>query len=194
MKANKWISMAMALAMTAGSGMTAYAAELETPEEPSVPAAEQPAEQTDTAAVVEDMISQLEEDLAADETQADEIAAETEETAPAEAETKEAAPAEAETEETAPAETEDTEAAPAEQKPYTAEHQARLEQKALKIELARQLRENRLADKQARIALLDRLKELHAALEGQEMQDDDELVIELRSIQEQIKAYRQSRR
>lgn len=65
---------------------------------------------------------------------------------------------------------------------------------ALKIELARQVRENRLADKQARIALLDRLKELHAALEGQEMQDDDELVIELRSIQEQIKAYRQSRR
>ena len=182
MKANKWISMAMALAMTAGSGMTAYAAELDTPEEPSVPAAEQPAEQTDTAAVVEDMISQLEEDLATDETQADEIAAETEEAAPAEAE------------ETAPAETEDTEAAPAEQKPYTAEHQARLEQKALKIELARQLRENRLADKQARIALLDRLKELHAALEGQEMQDDDELVIELRSIQEQIKAYRQSRR
>lgn len=174
MKANKWISMAMAMAMTAGSGVTAYAVELETPEEPSVPAAEQPAEQTDTAAVVEDMISQLEEDLAADETQADEIAAETEETAPAE--------------------TEDTEAAPAEQKPYTAEHQARLEQKALKIELARQLRENRLADKQARIALLDRLKELHAALEGQEMQDDDELVIELRSIQEQIKAYRQSRR
>lgn len=57
MKANKWISMAMALAMTAGSGATAYAAELETPEEPSVPAAEQPAEQTDTAAVVEDMIS-----------------------------------------------------------------------------------------------------------------------------------------
>lgn len=56
------------------------------------------------------------------------------------------------------------------------------------------MRENRLADKQARIALLDRLKELHAALEGQEMQDDDELVIELRSIQEQIKAYRQSRR
>lgn len=184
MKANKWISMAMALAMTAGSGVTAYAAELETPEEPSVPTAEQPAEQTDTAAVVEDMISQLEEDLAADETQADEIAAETEETAPAEAETEEAAPAEAETEETAPAE----------QKPYTAEHQARLEQKALKIELARQLRENRLADKQARIALLDRLKELHAALEGQEIQDDDELVIELRSIQEQIKAYRQSRR
>lgn len=174
MKANKWISMALAMAMTAGSGMTAYAAELEMPEEPSVPAAEQPAEQTDTAAVVEDMISQLEEDLTADETQADEIAAETEETAPAE--------------------TEDTEAAPAEQKPYTAEHQARLEQKALKIELARQLRENRLADKQARIALLDRLKELHAALEGQEMQDDDELVIELRSIQEQIKAYRQSRR
>ncbi|WP_318360901.1 hypothetical protein [uncultured Agathobaculum sp.] len=174
MKANKWISMAMALTMTAGSGATAYAAELETPEEPSVPAAEQPAEQTDTAAVVEDMISQLEEDLAADETQADEIAAETEKTVPAE--------------------TEDTEAAPAEQKPYTAEHQARLEQKALKIELARQLRENRLADKQARIALLDRLKELHAALEGQEMQDDDELVIELRSIQEQIKAYRQSRR
>ena len=164
MKANKWISMAMAMAMTAGSGMTAYAAELETPEEPSVPAVEQPAEQTDTAAVVEDMISQLEEDLAADESQADESTAETEETAPTE------------------------------QKPYTAEHQARLEQKALKIELARQLRENRLADKQARIALLDRLKELHAALEGQEMQDDDELVIELRSIQEQIKAYRQSRR
>ena len=75
MKANKWISMAMAMAMTAGSGMTAYAAEPETPEEPSVPAAEQPAEQTDTAAVVEDMISQLEEDLAADETQADESAA-----------------------------------------------------------------------------------------------------------------------
>ena len=174
MKANKWISMAMAMAMTAGSGMTAYAAEPETPEEPSVPAAEQPAEQTDTAAVVEDMISQLEEDLAADESQADESTAETEETAPAEAETEEAAPTE--------------------QKPYTAEHQARLEQKALKIELARQLRENRLADKQARIALLDRLKELHAALEGQEMQDDDELVIELRSIQEQIKAYRQSRR
>lgn len=189
MKANKWISMAMALAMTAGSGVTAYAAELETPEEPSVPTAEQPAEQTDTAAVVEDMISQLEEDLAADETQADEIAAETEETAPAEAETEEAAPAEA-----APAEAETEETAPAEQKPYTAEHQARLEQKAIKIELARQLRENRLADKQARIALLDRLKELHAALEGQEMQDDDELVIELRSIQEQIKAYRQSRR
>lgn len=164
MKANKWISMAMAMAMAAGSGMTAYAAEPETPEEPSVPAAEQPAEQTDTAAVVEDMISQLEEDLAADESQADESTAETEETAPTE------------------------------QKPYTAEHQARLEQKALKIELARQLRENRLADKQARIALLDRLKELHAALEGQEMQDDDELVIELRSIQEQIKAYRQSRR
>ena len=157
MKANKWISMALAMAMTAGSGMTAYAAELEMPEETSVPAAEQPAEQTDTAAVVEDMISQLEADLAADETQADEIAAETEETVPA-------------------------------------EHQARPEQKALKIELARQLRENRFADKQARIALLDRLKELHAALEGQEIQDDDELVIELRSIQEQIKAYRQSRR
>lgn len=172
MKANKWISMAMAMAMTAGSGMTAYAAEPETPEEPSVPVAEQPAEQTDTAAVVEDMISQLEEDLAADETQADESAAD---------------PAASETETT-------EEADSTEQKPYTAEHQARLEQKALKIELARQVRENRLADKQARIALLDRLKELHAALEGQEMQDDDELVIELRSIQEQIKAYRQSRR
>ena len=149
--------------------MIAYAAEPETPEEPSVPAAEQPAEH---AAVVEDMISQLEEDLAADETQADESAA---------------APAASETETT-------EEADSTEQKPYTAEHQARLEQKALKIELARQVRENRLADKQARIALLDRLKELHAALEGQEMQDDDELVIELRSIQEQIKAYRQSRR
>lgn len=172
MKANKWISMAMALAMTAGSGMTAYAAELDTPEEPSVPTEEQTAEQTDTAAVVEDMISQLEEDLAEDQTQADKSAA---------------APAASETETTVEADSN-------EQKPYTAERQARLEQKELKIELARQLRENRLADKQARIALLDRLKELHAALEGQEMQDDDELVIELRSIQEQIKAYRQSRR
>ena len=153
MKANKWISMAMALAMTAGSGMTAYAAELNTPEEPSVPTEEQTAGQTDTTAVVEDMISQLEEDLAADQTQADEDAAASTVSEP---ETTE-------------------EAASTEQKPYTAEHQARLEQKA-------------------RIALLDRLKELHAALEGQEMQDDDELVIELRSIQEQIKAYRQSRR
>lgn len=106
MKANKWISMAMAMAMTAGNGMTAYAAEPETPEEPSVPVAEQPAEQTDTAAVVEDMISQLEEDLAADETQADESAA---------------APAASETETT-------EEADSTEQKPYTAEHQARLEQ------------------------------------------------------------------
>ena len=67
MKANKWMSMALAMALTAGSGVSAYAAEVDTPADSSVPAEQQPAEDTPTVEIVEGMIEQLEQEIADDE-------------------------------------------------------------------------------------------------------------------------------
>ena len=214
MKANKWMSMALAMALTAGSGVSAYAAEVDTPADSSVPAEQQPAEDTPTVEIVEGMIEQLEQEIADDEN--DSAVEETptaESTEDAEAPDGEAPTGEAdadnvEEETEAPTEeegkTEELPEQPDEKPEHShggsgqkeeraAAHQERLAQRDAKIELARQTREARLAAKESRIAMLDRLKELHALLEGQEMDDQDELVIELRAIQEQIKAYRQSR-
>ena len=67
MKANKWMSMALAMALTAGSGVSAYAAEVDTPADSSVPAEQQSAEDTPTVEIVEGMIEQLEQEIADDE-------------------------------------------------------------------------------------------------------------------------------
>ena len=216
MKANKWMSMVLAMALAAGSGVTAYAAEVDAPADPTAPAEQQPAEETPTIEIVEDMMEQLEQEIAdedhdsaADETLAEEstgdealpddeaLAGETG-TDTDQAEEAEEAPAEKEDEmETLPDQPaekpEHSHGGSGQKEERAAARQERLARRDAKIELARQNREARLAAKEARIALLDRLKELHALLEGQEMNDQDELVIELRAIQEQIKAYRQSR-
>ncbi len=214
MKANKWMSMVLAMALTAGSGVTAYAAEVDAPVDPTTPSEQQPAEETPTVEIVEDMIEQLEQEIAdeengstAKETPAEESTEDVETpNDDAYADETDADNAEEETE--TPVEGEDEMEGLPEQPAEKPEHshggsgqkgeraaarQERLAQRDAKIELARQTREARLAAKESRIALLNRLKELHALLEGQEMDDQDELVIELRAIQEQIKAYRQSR-
>ncbi len=215
MKANKWMSMALAMALTAGSGVTAYAAEVDdAPVASTVPSEQQTAVETPTVEIVEDMIEQLEQEIAdeengstAKETPAEESTKDvetpndnvsTDETDADNAEEGTESPTESE------GEMEELPEQPAEKPEHShggsgqkeeraAARQERLAQRDAKIELARQTREVRLAAKESRIALLDRLKELHALLEGQEMDDQDEFVIELRAIQEQIKAYRQSR-
>jgi hypothetical protein len=181
MKLKKSLSFVLAMTMATSSCMTAFAADTDIPADASEPAEEQPAAEPSAAEIVEDMIAELEETPDASNSQATD-AETTEEVA----------------EDTAASDASDE----ASQRPHknpeemkalrAAARQERLNQRDAKIELACQLRETRLAAKESRIALLNRLKELHTLLEGQEPDDQNELMIELRIIQEQIKAYRQS--
>lgn len=191
MKLKKSLSFVLVMAMATGSCMSAFAADTDIPADASAPAEEQPAAEPSPAEIVEDMIAELEETPEVSEP---------EETTAENPEASDSQTTDAETTEEVSEDTDvsDEASQPSHKNPEemkalrAAARQERLNQRDAKIELARQLREARLATKESRIALLNRLKELHTLLEGQEPDDQNALMIELRTIQEQIKAYRQS--